>query len=222
MTIKPLLPPVTPPIIPVKPVLPETQTTGILFTIGAYAAILGVFFLALFLMLKGMKKEMKISMPLALLIGGGIGLSILLLFGTTLTAVKGLILELILFYASLSDLGKREVPNCVSVMIFILAFVGFDSSRLPSMLIGAAAVFLPQILISAILPKKGLGGADIKISTALAFLFGVEKGIFALIVGLLVGVVVELILRKLKKVGKDEAFPLVPFLGFGAMLAFYL
>ena len=131
---------------------------------------------------------MKINTPVALLMGAGFGLAILLLFGTTLTAVKGLILTLILYYASLSDLGKREVPNYLSAMIVILAFVGFDASKLPSMLIGAAVVFLPQFIISLVMKDKANGGADIKLSTAAAFMLGAEKGIFALIVGLLAGV----------------------------------
>ena len=222
MIVKPLLPPVTPPIVTISPLTEGSGTADILWKIGAYIAIFIVYMLALCLVLKGIKKEMKIKTPIALLFGAGFGLAILLLFGTTLTAVKGLILTLILYYASLSDLGKREVPNYLSAMIVILAFVGFDAANLPSMLIGASVVFLPQYIISLVMKDKPNGGADIKLSTAAAFMLGAEKGIFALIVGLLAGVLTMLALRLFKKAKKGEPFPLVPFLSVGALFAFCL
>ena len=107
-------------------------------------------------------------------------------------------------------------------MILILAFVGFEITNLPSMLIGAAVVFLPQLAISVLRPQRAIGGADIKISTALAFLLGAEKGIFALITGMLAGVIIMLIVRKIRKETNREPFALVPFLSFGAMLAFLI
>ena len=104
----------------------------------------------------------------------------------------------------------------------MLAFVGFEPANLPSMLVGAAVVFLPQLAISMLRPGRAVGGADIKISTALAFLLGAEKGIFALIAGMLTGVIVMFIVRKIRKETNKEPFALVPFLSFGAMLAFMI
>ena len=57
---------------------------------------------------------------------------------------------------------------------------------------------------------------------ALAFLLGAEKGIFALIAGMLTGVIVMFIVRKIRKETNKEPFALVPFLSFGAMLAFMI
>lgn len=217
MMVKPLLPPLKPPI---EPIAAEAAALDLVIRIGTCAAMLAAFLLALWIVLHGQKKELKIKMPIALLCGAGIGLIILVLFGCSITALKGLLLTLILFYASLSDLGRREVPDFVSAMIFILSFVGFAPEKLVSMLIGALVVFVPQVAISIVRPKKAIGGADIKISTALAFMLGAEKGIFALLIGLIAGIITMLILRKAKKVEKGEAFPLVPFLSFGALLAF--
>ena len=119
-------------------------------------------------------------------------------------------------------MAKHEVPDFISAMILILAFVGFDIANLPSMLLGAAVVFLPQMAVSILRPKRAIGGADIKISTALAFLLGAEKGIFALLAGMLCGVIVMLIVRKVRKETNREPFALVPFLSFGAMLAYMI
>ena len=107
-------------------------------------------------------------------------------------------------------------------MIAILAFVGFDASNLPSMIVGALVVFVPQLAVSVMRPSRAIGGADIKISTALAFLLGAEKGLCAMIIGLTAAVITMLIVRKVKKTGKGEAFPLVPFLAAGAMAVFMI
>ena len=52
------------------------------------------------------------------------------------------------------------------------------------------------------------------------FFLGAEKRIFALLTGMMTGVIVMLIVRKIRKETNKEPFALVPFLCFGAMLAF--
>ena len=76
------------------------------------------------------------------------------------------------------------------------------------------------MIVSVIRPGKAIGGADIKISTALAFLLGFEKGIFAMLIGMLSGVIFMVIVRKVRKEKKKDPFALVPFLSFGALLAY--
>lgn len=92
------------------------------------------------------------------------------------------------------------------------------------MLFGAFAVFVPQIIMAFIPKCKPLGGADLKLSTALAFLLGWERGIVAFILGLLISVVYMAIYNKVKKVKKrdanEKAFALVPFLSIAAMVLF--
>lgn len=151
-----------------------------------------------------------------------VGLILLLTFGTTITTVKGMILTLLLLYASLSDLKYRRVPDCVFVMLLILAFVGFNRSNLISMLAGALVVFIPQLATAVISPKRSLGGADIKISTALAFMLGVEQGLFALIIGLLLAVIGTLISNEILGRSHKSSFALMPYLWIGATLAYMI
>lgn len=218
--IRPILPPVLPPITPIT--VKETAAE-IVLQIVTYAAIIGIFTLAAWIMLRHSKKDLNEPIiPAALISYAGVGLILLLVHGISLVAIKGLILCMILLWASLSDIAKHEVPDFIYAMILTLAFVGFDPANIPSMLIGAAVVFVPQLLISILRPKRAIGGADIKISTALAFLLGAEKGIFALLVGLVSGVIIMLIVRKIRKETNKEPFALVPFLSFGAMLAFLI
>lgn len=218
--IRPILPPVLPPITPIT--VKETAAE-IVLQIVTYAAIIGIFTFAAWIMLRHSKKDLNEPIiPAALISYAGVGLILLLVHGISLVAIKGLILCMILLWASLSDIAKHEVPDFIYAMILTLAFVGFDPANIPSMLIGAAVVFVPQLLISILRPKRAIGGADIKISTALAFLLGAEKGIFALLVGLVSGVIIMLIVRKIRKETNKEPFALVPFLSFGAMLAFLI
>ena len=174
-------------------------------------------------MLRKSKDELRDPKTVpALLAFTGVGLILLLLHGVTLVSVKGMILCMILMWASISDIAKHEVPDFITVSIIILAFVGFEPANLPSMLVGAIVLFVPQLVVSMLRPERAVGGADMKISAALGFLLGAEKGLFAVITGLTISVISMLIVRKIKKESNKEPFALVPFLSFGAMLAFML
>lgn len=199
------------------------RITRIPWEISASILILAVFLIGVRIMLPKVWREKTESIDaLCLVIAGGIGGILLILFGLSMTAIKGMLLCGILIYASLSDLEKREVPDYVSVMILILALVNFNTSNLPSMLIGAAMVFVPQMVIAITRPERSVGGADIKISTAVAFLLGAQSGLFALIVGFTLAVVTMLILSRTDKTRKEKGFPLVPFLAVGSMIAYMI
>ena len=197
-------------------------TASLWATIAAHFIVFGIFILAAWILCKKAVKENEPINHLPFCLSMAVGLILLLVFGVTLTAVKGMILALLLLYASLSDLKTRRVSDCVSIMIFILSLVGFESENLTSMLIGAMIVFVPQFALAVIRPSRACGGADLKISTALAFMLGAGKGVFALIVGMLLAVIVMAIYNKVNAKDQKEAFPLVPFLSIGAMLAYII
>lgn len=190
--------------------------------VAACVALLAVFLLIVYMICRKFSKGTDMFKHWPFYLSAVVGLILLLRFGVSLTTVKGMILTLLLLYASLSDFKKREVSDCISVMILILAFVGFEPSNLLSMLAGAAVVFIPQLATTMLTPNRPIGGADIKISTALAFLLGAEKGIFALVVGMLLAVVITAISDKLNDRDQKQAFPLVPFLWIGATLAYMI
>lgn len=184
--------------------------------------LLGIFMLISWLTLKAAKHKYPNTKFLPwMLISLGIGLALILAHGATLLTFQGMLLCSVLVYASIADISSHEVPDCIWVMILILAFTGFNIENLLSMVVGAVAVFVPQIIIAAIKPGT-YGGADIKVSTALAFLMGVWKGIFAVISGLVIALITMAILRKMKKLKKEEPYPIIPCLSIGAMTAFLL
>lgn len=127
-----------------------------------------------------------------------------------------------MLYASVMDIKTREVPDSVSVMLLILGLVDISIKEIPQMLLGMVLVFLPQFISALINPSKALGGADIKISSSAAFLLGVQRGIFALIVGLTLAVIAMPIIRRIRKLPKDQPFPLIPFLSIGMVAGYFI
>lgn len=199
------------------------RMTRLPWEISASVLLIAVFLIGIRIMLtKVWRGKTETVDALCIVVAGGLSGILLILFEPGITAIKGMILCGILMYASLSDFEKREVPDFVSVMILILALVNFNTSNLPSMLIGAAMVFVPQMVIAITRPERSVGGADIKISTAVAFLLGAQSGLFALIVGLALAVVTMLILSRTDKTRKGKGFPLVPFLAIGSMIAYMI
>ena len=208
----------------VGPMLVEVvqSTPGVWAVVAACVALLAAFLLVVCMICSKFSKGTDMFKHWPFYLSAVVGLILLLRFGATLTTVKGMILTFLLLYASLSDLKTRTVSDSISIMILILAFVGFVPSNLTSMLIGAAVVFIPQLALAMLRPDRACGGADLKISTALAFLLGAEKGIFALVVGMLLAVVTMTIYNKINEKEQTESFPLVPFLWFGATLAYMI
>lgn len=141
---------------------------------------------------------------------------------TEMWIIKTTILLALLLYASVRDIKTREVPDSVSGMLLILGLVDTDIARLPSMLFGALLVFLPQFVSALINPSKALGGADIKISSSAAFLLGTPNGLFTLIVGLTLAVIVMPIIRRIRKLPKDQPFPLIPFISIGIIAGYFI
>lgn len=145
-----------------------------------------------------------------------ISLLMLLFFGFSAITMKGIILSLIFILSSFEDIKTRECDDFLHVMIVIAGFIGTELSALPCMLI--AAIFVFAILIGTILVTNGdIGGADIKMSVACAFLLGIRKGILGLMLGLILAVICN-IFKKNKKAG----FPLIPYLSVGFMTAYFI
>ena len=142
--------------------------------------------------------------------------------GFSMWTVKGIVLALILLYASLQDLSTHEADDFLWVMLVILSFVNFGDVGIGSMIFGAVAVFVPQMAIAMFTKKGGIGGADIKLSTAAALSLGFYGGVIGYCIGLIFAITVQLLSNKAKKRSKDEPFPLLPFLSTGLMIGYFI
>lgn len=141
--------------------------------------------------------------------------------GFSMWTVKGIVLALILLFASLQDLSEHQADDFLWVMLVILSLVNFGDVGIGSMIFGAVAVFVPQFVIAMAIPGKH-GGADIKLSTAAALSLGFYGGVIGYMIGLVFAIVFQTIYNKVKKQSNKEAFPLLPFLSTGLMIGYFI
>ncbi len=143
------------------------------------------------------------------------------LWDTDAAVITTLFFFAALAVASVQDIRRKEVDDCIHVAIAAIAFIGFEWDNLPAMLFGAAVSALP-LLIAALIDKGRVGGADIKLMAAGGLLLGAGNGIAALISGLFLGVGSTFIYRMIRKADLAPSFPLVPFLSAGCIAAYLL
>ena len=145
-------------------------------------------------------------------------LSLFCFFGCAATTVKGIIFCLLLAFSSYEDIKTRECENYVHLMIVIAAFIGTDMSALPGMLL-SALIIGGIMLTTAAVTKSSVGGADIKLSAAGAFMLGTVQGMTGLMIGLILAVIINSIKNRKKK---HEGFPLIPYLAVGFTAAYFM
>ena len=162
------------------------------------------------------------NMPLTMTITAITALLLFARLGLSVTAIQGVFLMFVLLYASISDIHYHIVDDYIWVIVFALALLNVEKIGMTSMVVGALCVFVPQMAMALLPPHKTLGGADIKLSTALAFLLGGWKGICAYLLGLIIAVVFMCIYNKVTKQAEKKPFALVPFLSIGAMIMFLI
>ena len=205
----------------VGPIMPKVidVTVETLLKIFGVSVILGAVVLATVLIAKYALKRWggeKVK-TIAGFIGIGLGVTVALLcfFGCTIMAVRGILFSLILLLASFSDIKSRECDDWLHVMIVIVAFVGFEVSAIPSMLLSSFVISLLMIL-SIFIGKGRIGGADIKFCIASSLVLGLKGSVIGLTLGLVLAILMNI------KRNKKEGFPLVPYLATGFMVAYFI
>ena len=195
----------------------------VLFLILSAILFAGISLLVAWALCRVMQRQnFKTRISVVLPLTGALSLALFARFGLSVTAIQGLFLALVLLYASCSDLATHEVGDFVWVLVFALALPNLITGQITSMVIAAFAVFLPQIALAFLPPHKTLGGADIKLSTVLAFLLGGWRGIVAYLAGLLIAILFVCIYGRIKRIPKKQPFALVPSLSVAAMALFFV
>ena len=116
-----------------------------------------------------------------------------------------------------------EADDILSVMMLMLAVTNISEATVLSQLLGAAIVGGAQMLIALCGKKRmGIGGADIKLSTAAALLLGFYKGMIGFMLGLLIAVVAQLIITHRKKEQRTQPFALLPYLSVGFIIGYLI
>ena len=142
--------------------------------------------------------------------------------GLSIWTCKGMVMAHILLYASVQDLSTREADDFLWVMLLILSLVNVGGVSLWSGVFGAIAVFVPQMLVAVFSKKGGVGGADIKISSAAALSLGFYGGLTGYTLGLVFAVIFQTGYNKVKKKSNKDPFPLLPFLSAGLMTGYFI
>ena len=136
-----------------------------------------------------------------------------------LRIVRVILLAGLLLYGSIHDIRTHTMPDWVWMGITGISFLGIRLFDLPSMLLGAIAVLMIEVPLAVALKERAIGGADIKLSAAGAFLLRWQKGLTALILGLMLSLIIVPVARRIRHENNRKAFPLVPFLAVGIMTA---
>lgn len=145
-------------------------------------------------------------------------LTLFCFFGCAATTIKGIIFCLLLAFSSYEDIRIRQCEDYVHLMIVIAAFIGTDTAALPNMLLSALLAGGIMLITTAVTKSK-LGGADIKLSAACAFLLGTVQGFAGLVLGLCAAILVNTLKSRKKK---QTGFPLIPYLAVGFMTAYFM
>lgn len=136
----------------------------------------------------------------------------------------GGMIRLILFFlllslAAVSDIRKRMIPDC---LVVLLAGV----SLLPPEPVYAAGILVAMPLFLAGITVGGIGGGDIKLTAACGLVLGFERTFAGLLMGLCFLLVFHAAGSHVKRIrketcnwGKEQAYPLVPFLLLGMLLS---
>ena len=138
-------------------------------------------------------------------------------FGIAATTVRGIIFFLILIISSYEDIMMRECDDYLHLMTVIAAFIGTELTPVPGMFV--SAIFAGGImLLTVLVTKSNIGGADIKMAAACSFMLGLWRGISGLLFGTLLAVTVNLLKSKDRKKG----FPMIPYLAVGYAAAYFI
>ncbi|MHB8963908.1 MAG: prepilin peptidase [Saccharofermentanales bacterium] len=135
--------------------------------------------------------------------------------------VKGILLFVLLYYASVSDLTTRSVPDIIHALILVVGLIDIQTDNIATMAYGLLVVPIP-LLAAAVLKEGSIGGADIKLTATCSFLLGFERGLFAMFIGLSMSIIGIVISRKLHNCDMKKSYALIPYLAIGNALGYLL
>lgn len=130
------------------------------------------------------------------------------------------------------DLKHKIIPDILSLILGVLAFVGlfFFSNQgffihFPTLLefLAGPIIALPFAFFWLVSSGKWMGLGDAKLAISLGWLLGLPLALSGVVLSFWVGAVVglSLVVFSKKKYGMKSEIPFAPYLVFGAMLAFF-
>ena len=131
-----------------------------------------------------------------------------------MAALQFILVVVLLGIDSVIDIKTREIPNWISGMIALTAFLNFDVRNLWGLIV--AVIFFAVALFTG-----KIGGGDVKLIAALSVVCGLW-GSFALLlfaqISMLIFYAIKFVIFKLRGRTADKALPFVPFITLGYVL----
>ena len=134
----------------------------------------------------------------------------------------------ILFVIALVDWHIQMIYDRFHIMILILAvldFMLYPKMGIATRLTGMGIISVPMLVLALAIPGA-FGGGDIKLTGACGLVLGFERTLAGLLMALMFLLLFHWAgqcIRKCKKincgVGKEQAYPLVPFLLLGMLMS---
>jgi len=123
----------------------------------------------------------------------------------------------LLIVASVYDVRKQLIPDCICVGIALTGLVTFS----PEKLLGLATAVL---LLGIALWLGGLEGGDIKYTAAVGLVLGIQKSMAGIILGFSAMLLFHALYTLIQKArGGDvrKSYPLAPFFSLGCLTAYF-
>ena len=144
-------------------------------------------------------------------------------FGFTAELAVALLFVSLLVIINVSDIAYMLIPN--KILLFFLPFLIVSRIVSPlepwwDSLLGAVIGFSILLLI-AVVSKGGMGGGDIKLFLLIGLVLGTIHTLLTLFLASVVGMIVGIIVLKVRGQGRKTPVPFGPSIAVGALLAYF-
>ncbi len=119
-----------------------------------------------------------------------------------------------LFWAALTDIKKREIPNVTAIIIAALGAVAAVLSESVIEHLLGLAIAVPLVIPGLL---GHMGGGDYKLLLGTGLYLGLTKSLLAVVLSVPATICVVVYLLAKKKTLKNVRIPLAPLIAFGCM-----
>lgn len=144
-------------------------------------------------------------------------------FGLTAELAVALLFISLLVTINVSDMAYMLIPNKILLFFLPLLIVARSFSPLElwwDSIVGAVVGF-SILLVIAIVSKGGMGGGDIKLFLLIGLVLGTFKTLLTLFLASLIGLVIGLVVLKLKRQGRKTPIPFGPSIAIAALISYF-
>lgn len=140
------------------------------------------------------------------------------------------ILIVLSYTAMVFDINTKRIPNTLILImltgwfLLIMPMISYDITSGLRLLADSIYGFLiggGLFLLVYVVSRKGLGGGDVKFMAAAGLYLGFAETVPVILYGTVLAALTGIILLAIRKIGRKETMPLVPFLFAGIMITIF-